>query len=280
MNNSRRPVSPRKKKTTSNKTTGNKPAGFSPRRPKEPKADALQESWPMRLNKYIAHCGICSRRQAAELVKKGQVTVNGTLVQEPGVEIHQRDEVSLKGQAIKPEERKVYILINKPKNVITTAEDERGRKTVLDILRGKVKERVYPVGRLDRDTTGLLLLTNDGDLAQRLAHPKHKISKVYKATLDKNLSAKHFEEIMAGVELEDGKALVNNVFFYEEKKNEVGIDLHIGKNRIVRRIFEHLGYEVKSLDRVFYAGLTKKDLPRGFFRRLTEREIIQLKHFS
>jgi 23S rRNA pseudouridine2605 synthase len=276
MNNSRRPVSPRNKKTT-----GNKPAGFSPRRPKEQKADpAIQESWPMRLNKYIAHCGICSRRQAAELVKQGQVTVNGNLVQEPGVEVHQTDVISLKGQPIKPEERKVYILINKPKNVITTAEDERGRKTVLDILRGKVKERVYPVGRLDRDTTGLLLLTNDGDLAQRLAHPKHKISKVYKASLDKGLSVKHLEQIMAGIELEDGKAMVDNVFFYEDKKSEVGIELHIGKNRIVRRIFEHLGYEVKALDRIFYAGLTKKDLPRGFFRRLTEREIIQLKHFS
>lgn len=234
----------------------------------------------MRLNKYIAHCGICSRRQAAEYVKAGQVTVNGKVVTEPGVEIQPSDRVTYKGEQVRPEDRKVYILMNKPKNVITTSEDERGRTTVLNLLKGKIKERVYPVGRLDRDTTGLLLLTNDGDLAQKLAHPRNKVVKVYKVTLDKSLALKDMEAISAGVELEDGPAQVDNVFYYEGKKNEIGIEIHIGKNRIVRRIFERLGYNVMALDRIFYAGLSKKDLPRGFFRRLTEREVIQLKHFT
>jgi 23S rRNA pseudouridine2605 synthase len=239
-----------------------------------------EEQWPMRLNKYIAHCGICSRRQAAEYVKNGKVSVNGNTITEPGVEVNPTDQVMYNGQLIKPELRKVYILMNKPKNVITTAEDERGRTTVLDLLQGKIRERVYPVGRLDRDTTGLLLLTNDGDLAQRLAHPRHKVVKVYKVTLNKSLVLKDMEAIREGLELEDGKAQVDSIFYYEEKKSEIGIEIHIGKNRIVRRIFEHLGYEVIALDRVFYAGLNKKDLPRGQFRRLTEKEVIQLKHFS
>lgn len=239
-----------------------------------------EEQWPMRLNKYIAHCGICSRRQAAEYVKNGKVSVNGNITTEPGVEVNPTDQVMYNGQVIKPELRKVYVLMNKPKNVITTAEDERGRTTVLDLLHGKIRERVYPVGRLDRDTTGLLLLTNDGDLAQRLAHPRHKVVKVYKVSLDKSLALKDLEAIREGLELEDGKALVDNIFYYEDKKSELGIEIHIGKNRIVRRIFEHLGYQVIALDRVFYAGLTKKDLPRGQFRRLTEKEVIQLKHFS
>ncbi len=234
----------------------------------------------MRLNKYIAHCGICSRRQAADDVKAGLVSVNGQVVTEPGVEVQPTDRIAYKGQEVRPENRKVYILMNKPKNVITTADDERGRTTVLDMLKGKIRERVYPVGRLDRDTTGLLLLTNDGDLAQKLAHPRHKVVKVYKATLDRSLALKDLEAIRAGLDLEDGKAEVDNIFYYEDKKSEVGIEIHIGKNRIVRRIFEHLGYTVVALDRVFYAGLTKKDLPRGQFRRLTEKEIIQLKHFT
>jgi 23S rRNA pseudouridine2605 synthase len=214
------------------------------------------------------------------LVKEGQVIVNGEVVTEPGVEVSLTDIVTYKGQNVRPEDRKVYILMNKPKNVITTSDDERGRTTVLDLLKGKVKERIYPVGRLDRDTTGLILLTNDGDLAQKLAHPRNSVVKVYKVGLDKSLSLNHMEAISAGLELEDGKAEVDNVYFIEGKKSEIGIEIHTGKNRIVRRIFEHLGYNVLTLDRIFYAGLTKKDLPRGFFRRLTEREVIQLKHFS
>lgn len=277
MNNPRKPSKSRKP------TAPRKPAGFSPRRPaafKSKQEAGATEQWPMRLNKYIAHCGICSRRQAAELVKDGQVIVNGEVVTEPGVEVTPTDIVTYKGQNVRPEDRKVYILMNKPKNVITTSDDERGRTTVLDLLKGKVKERIYPVGRLDRDTTGLILLTNDGDLAQKLAHPRNSVVKVYKVGLDKSLSLNHMEAISAGLELEDGKAEVDNVYFIEGKKSEIGIEIHTGKNRIVRRIFEHLGYNVETLDRIFYAGLTKKDLPRGFFRRLTEREVIQLKHFS
>lgn len=272
---------PRKPKKTRPSTPPRKPAGFSARR-QAPLRKLTQpaEQWPMRLNKYIAHCGICSRRQAAEYVKEGLVAVNGKVVTEPGVEVQPDDRITYKGQLVRPEDRKVYILMNKPKNVITTSDDEKGRKTVLDLLKGKIKERVYPVGRLDRDTTGLLLLTNDGDLAQKLAHPKHKVVKVYKVSLDRSLAPKDLETIREGLELEDGPAQVDSVFYYEEKKSEIGIEIHIGKNRIVRRIFEHLGYTVTALDRIFYAGLTKKDLPRGFFRRLTEREIIQLKHFT
>jgi 23S rRNA pseudouridine2605 synthase len=276
-------TNPRKPSKSRKTAPPRKPAGFSPRRPAAFKAKpepGANEQWPMRLNKYIAHCGICSRRQAAELVKEGQVIVNGEVVTEPGVEVSLTDIVTYKGQNVRPEDRKVYILMNKPKNVITTSDDERGRTTVLDLLKGKVKERIYPVGRLDRDTTGLILLTNDGDLAQKLAHPRNSVVKVYKVGLDKSLSLNHMEAISAGLELEDGKAEVDNVYFIEGKKSEIGIEIHTGKNRIVRRIFEHLGYNVLTLDRIFYAGLTKKDLPRGFFRRLTEREVIQLKHFS
>ncbi len=264
------------------KTRRTSESGFSKReRPTLLRKTVLpEEKWPMRLNKYIAHCGICSRRQAAEHVKAGLVTVNGQQITEPGVEVQPNDRVTFKGEIIRPEDRKVYILMNKPKNVITTADDDKGRTTVLDLLQGRIRERVYPVGRLDRDTTGLLLLTNDGDLAQKLAHPRHKVVKVYKVVLNKNLALKDFEAIREGLELEDGKALVDNIFYYEGKKNELGIEIHIGKNRIVRRIFERLGYEVTALDRIYYAGLSKKDLPRGKFRRLTEKEVIQLKHFT
>ena len=198
---------------------------FSARRRPEllKKMEQTEEQWPMRLNKYIAHCGICSRRQAADYVKEGLVLVNGQVVTEPGVEVQQTDTVTYKGQNIAPELRKVYILMNKPKNVITTSEDERGRKTVLNLLEGKIRERVYPVGRLDRDTTGLLLLTNDGDLAQKLSHPKHKIVKIYKVTLDRSLQIKDFEAIGAGLELEDGKAEVDGIYYYEGKKSEIAV---------------------------------------------------------
>jgi 23S rRNA pseudouridine2605 synthase len=248
---------------------------------KEVKPRREEPAEDMRLNKYISHSGVCSRRQAAEYVKAGHVTVNGQKVTEPGYVVQKNDDVRFKGKSLKLEGRKVYILMNKPKDTITTASDERGRKTVLDIIGDKVRERIFPVGRLDRTTTGLLLLTNDGDLAKKLSHPSHKVKKVYHVVLDKNISAEHLEKIRNGLELEDGKALVDGVDYAQGAgKNEVGLELHIGKNRIVRRIFEHLGYEVKRLDRVYYAGLTKKDLPRGFWRHLTEKEIIMLKHFS
>lgn len=234
----------------------------------------------MRLNKFIAHSGVCSRRQAAELVKTGQIKVNGEVLKEPGYQMQAGDLVEYKGKVLAIEEQKVYLLMNKPKNTITTLKDEKGRRTVHDLIKSRVKERVYPVGRLDRNTLGLLVLTNDGDLAQKLAHPSYEIQKFYEVTLDKPVSEKDIESIKAGLVLEDGPTPVDAVHYLDEKdKTQVGIKIHIGRNRIVRRIFEHLGYQVKRLDRTYYAGLTKKDLPRGWFRNLTEQEVIMLKHF-
>jgi 23S rRNA pseudouridine2605 synthase len=236
---------------------------------------------PMRLNKYVAHCGICSRRQAVEHIKAGEVSVNGAVVIEPFYQVQPSDQVQFKGKNIRPEEHKVYILMNKPKDYITTLSDEKGRKTVISLLKDQVAERVFPVGRLDRLTTGLLLLTNDGDLAKKLSHPSHKVKKFYQVELNKPVDKADLERIRQGLELEDGRAEVDGVDYIEGgRRSEVGIRLHIGKNRIVRRIFERLGYEVKKLDRVYYAGLTKKDLPRGFWRHLTEQEVIMLKHFT
>jgi 23S rRNA pseudouridine2605 synthase len=234
----------------------------------------------MRLNKYIAHCGICARRQAAEYVKEGLVAVNGQVETNPGYEVQARDKVTFRGKPVRIEEKKVYILMNKPKDIITTASDEKGRKTVLDIIGGKVKERIFPVGRLDRMTTGLLLLTNDGDLAKKLSHPSHKVQKVYHVTLNKPLQLEDLERIRSGIQLDDGLALVDSAHYRGEEGDEIEIGLHIGKNRIVRRIFEFLGYEILKLDRTYYAGLTKKDIGRGHFRHLTDKEIIMLKHFK
>lgn len=234
----------------------------------------------MRLNKYLSHCGIAARRQSAEFVKQGLVTVNGEVEPNPGYPVQPGDEVRYKGQVVKLEERKVYILMNKPRDIITTANDEKGRKTVLDIIGNKVEERIFPVGRLDRNTSGLLLLTNDGDLAKKLSHPSHKVQKVYHVTLDKPFHRNDFEKVQKGLKLEDGLALVDSLHYVEGTKDELEISLHIGKNRIVRRIFEHLGYEVVKLDRTYYAGLTKKDIGRGHFRHLTEQEVIMLKHFK
>lgn len=234
----------------------------------------------MRLNKYVAHAGVCSRRQAAEHIKNGQVTVNGKVEPNPAYQVQESDEVRFKGDLIKPEERKVYLLLNKPRGYITTTSDERGRKTVLDLVGKRVPERIFPVGRLDRETTGLLLLTNDGDLAKKLAHPSHEVKKTYHVALDKEVPPEHIEAIKKGLQLEDGPAPVDAANYVRGAgREEVMVELHIGRNRIVRRIFGHLGYEVKRLDRVYYAGLTKKDLPRGFSRHLTEQEIIMLKHF-
>ena len=236
---------------------------------------------PMRLNKYLSHCGIASRRAADTLIMQGHVTVNDQVIQEMGYKVQEKDVVKFKGKVIKPVEKFVYYLMNKPRNVLTTSSDERGRKTVIDIISKKVPERVYPVGRLDRNTSGLILLTNDGELTKKLSHPKYKVPKVYQVTLDKNLSLRDLETIRNGITLEDGDIKPDSLHFVEnETKREVQIELHSGKNRIVRRIFEHFGYEVVKLDRVYYAGLTKKNLPRGFFRPLTKEEIRMLKHFT
>ncbi len=234
-----------------------------------------------RLNKYIAHCGICSRRKAGDLVKEGKVKVNGKTETNPAIMVTQNDTIEYKGKIIKIVDKMYYYLMNKPKNTITTMNDEHGRKTVYDIIKTKVKTRVFPVGRLDRATTGLLILTNDGDLTQRLAHPKFNIKKLYHVKLDRDVSSDDLKKIANGLELEDGLAIVDKIEYVKDKpQNEIVIEIHIGKNRIIRRIFEHLDYKVKYLDRVYYAGLTKKDLPRGWVRDLTKQEVIMLKHFN
>ena len=233
----------------------------------------------MPLNKYIAHSGECSRRDAAELVRKGKVKVNGELVLDPGYRVLHDDKVTMSGKKLTPQKGMVYILLNKPKGFITTNEDPQGRKTVMELVGNSGVDRLFPVGRLDRDTSGLLLITNDGDLTQKLCHPSYAVKKVYQVTLDKALTKADFEQIVVGVELEDGKAIVDEIA-YLEKKNELGLEIHSGRNRIVRRIFESLGYEVVKLDRVMYAGLTKKNLPRSKWRYLDEREVVLLKHFK
>lgn len=235
----------------------------------------------MRLNKYIAHAGICSRRKAADLVKAGEVSVNGKIEVNPAYEIQPNDQVTYQSKVVELEERKVYLLLNKPKNYVTTLSDEKNRKTVMDLVKNKVKERIYPVGRLDRMTTGLLLLTNDGDLAKKLTHPSHGVKKIYQVVLDRNLLPSDLEKIRKGFDLEDGKVEVDKAdYVRDQPKNTIGVEIHMGKNRIVRRIFENFDYRVIRLDRVYFGGLTKKDLPRGFSRPLTEKELIMLRHFT
>ena len=231
---------------------------------------------PIRLNKYISNAGVCSRREADVLIESGSVTVNGVVVTEMGSKVLPTDEVRF-GDKILQREKPVYLVLNKPKDFITTTEDERDRKHVLQLVKGACKERIYPVGRLDKNTTGLLLFTNDGDLTKKLTHPKHEVRKVYYAELDKNLTANDFETIANGIELEDGAIKVDEIAYVGSSKKEVGVTIHSGKNRIVRRIFEHLGYEIVKLDRVVFAGLTKKDLPRGEWRFLTTAEVNILK---
>ncbi|MEQ1676508.1 MAG: pseudouridine synthase [Chitinophagaceae bacterium] len=240
-----------------------------------------QTAEQMPLNKYIAHAGLAGRREAAELVKKGLVKVNGELVTEPGHKVSSKDEVNVNGKKIFLAKNLVYILLNKPKDFITTTDDPQGRKTVLDIIGKATPERVYPVGRLDRNTSGVLLLTNDGELAQKLTHPSNEIKKVYHVTLNKPLEKVDFDKILKGIVLEDGPASVDALAFADVKdKTQIGVEIHSGRNRIVRRIFEALGYDVKNLDRVIFAGLTKKNIERGKFRFLSEKEVRDLKHFG
>ncbi|HTM65573.1 MAG TPA: pseudouridine synthase [Flavipsychrobacter sp.] len=233
----------------------------------------------MTLNKYIAHSGECSRRDAAEMVKQGKVRVNGELILEPGYRVEPGDQVTLSGKKLTPQKNLSYILLNKPKGFLTTTEDPEDRKTVMDLVESAGVDRLFPVGRLDRNTTGVLLLTNDGALAHRLSHPSYNMKKVYHVTLDKNLTRADYEKIAKGLELEDGFIQVDEIA-YLENRHEVGLEIHSGKNRIVRRIFESLGYQVEKLDRVMYAGLTKKNVSRGKWRFLDEKEIIFLKHFK
>jgi 23S rRNA pseudouridine2605 synthase len=247
-----------------------------------PTVDQIPESLEeqeMRLNRYIAASGLCSRREADNLIAQGSISVNGKVITEMGHRVEAGDKVEYGGKLLRPE-KYVYVLMNKPKDFITTKEDEEGRRTVMDLLDGRIEERIYPVGRLDRNTTGLLLLTNDGELAERLMHPSFEIKKIYQADLDRPLSQEDYETIKKGIMLEDGPAKVDDLAVLSPDRQSVGLEIHIGRNRIVRRIFEHLGYTVQRLDRVMYGGLTKKDLSRGKWRYLTPQEIMNLKYYA
>lgn len=233
----------------------------------------------IRLNRYISNSGVCSRREADELIKMGLVTVNGTVVTEMGHKVSRKDVVKYDGKTLRAE-KPVYILMNKPKGFLTTTKDPQERNTVMQIIADSIKERVYPVGRLDRNTTGLLLLTNDGELADKLMHPSHNVKKIYKVDLDKPITKTDFEKIKKGVHLEEGKAIVDDLAIVSPDNKTIGIEIHIGWNRVIRRIFEALGYEVVKLDRSVYAGLDKKELSRGHWRHLTREEVVRLKHYQ
>lgn len=232
------------------------------------------ESAGIRLNKYISNSGICSRREADTYIEQGSVSVNGKLITEMGYKVQPTDVVRFDGTTISPEQKK-YVLLNKPKNYITTMDDDRGRKTVMELVENAAKERIYPVGRLDRNTTGLLLFTNDGELAKKLTHPKHNVRKLYHASLNKKFEMRDLQKLKDdNIVIEGKKVFIDAASYVEgERKTEVGIEIHSGRNRIVRKIFEHLGYNVVKLDRVIFAGLTKKNLPRGRWRELTAQEV-------
>lgn len=245
------------------------------------KVSSSNEEGLIRLNKYLSNAGICSRREADELIAAGVINVNGKVITEMGYKVKPTDIVNYGGQTLK-KERPVYLLLNKPKDYITTYDDPQERKTVMHLIQGACRERIYPVGRLDRNTSGLLLFTNDGELTKKLTHPRYGVKKIYHVELDKPLKYSHLEEIKEGIELEDGLIKVDEIDFVGNgaDKTQIGIELHSGKNRIVRRIFEHFEYKVKKLDRVVFGPLTKKDMPRGRWRFLTDAEVGMLKMFS
>ena len=272
---------------TSTRTTPKfKPTGGAAKTPhtKSEKAVAANDNAPtgvMPLNKFMAHCGVCSRRDAVALIAAGKVKINGTIATEPGYKVKQSDEVVYNGKKLFVTKNLVYILLNKPKDYITTTDDPQGRKTVLQLIQKATTERVYPIGRLDRNTSGVLLLTNDGDLTQKLSHPSYEIKKIYEVKLDKPLAKADFDKIVKGLKLEDGEINVDSLAYADSKdKSIIGIEIHSGRNRIVRRIFEHLGYDVKGLDRVMYANLTKKNVERSKWRYLSEKEIRLLKYMN
>ncbi len=269
---------PREKRDSSaypkRRTSDSRPSATkrNPRPGEEPEGDLI------RLNRYIANAGICSRREADKLIEAGAVQVNGKVVTELGTKVSRTDKISYGDQALSREKLR-YVLLNKPKGFITTTDDPENRKTVMNLIARACKERIYPVGRLDRNTTGLLLFTNDGEIAKRLSHPRYGIKKIYHVGLDKNVSVGDMKSILAGMELEDGIVKADAIEFVGDGKDkkEIGLELHTGQNRVVRRIFEKLGYKVVKLDRVYYAGLTKKNLPRGEWRFLEEKELNMLK---
>lgn len=269
------------KNSSRGRQEGKKSTPLSRKKPKKeykkiketPKSDP---SLGIRLNKYIANSGICSRREADTYIEHGSVEINGKLVTEMGYKVQPGDVVRFDGTSITPEQKK-YVLLNKPKNYITTMDDDRGRKTVMELIANASKERIYPVGRLDRNTTGLLLFTNDGDLAKKLTHPKHNVRKLYHASLDRKLELKDLEKLRGEVIIEGRKVFIDAISYVNgESKSEIGIEIHSGRNRIVRKIFEHVGYKVNKLDRVVFAELTKKNLPRGRWRELTNLEVSNL----
>ncbi len=250
---------------------------YNQQRPVEYTDAFVDPNEELRLNKYLANAGVCSRREADEYIQAGNVKVNGEVVTELGTKVTRKDTILFNDQPICLE-RKIYVLLNKPKDTVTTSDDPQGRQTVMDLVRNASQERIYPVGRLDRNTTGVLLLTNDGDLASKLTHPKFVKKKIYHVWLDKDVNPEDLAKISAGIELEDGPIHADAIAYANEKdKNQIGIEIHSGKNRIVRRIFEYLGYRVTKLDRVYFAGLTKKNLPRGRWRHLTQQEVNMLK---
>jgi 23S rRNA pseudouridine2605 synthase len=285
------------KKPRTTRTSGSKPpfkksfskptVGYNKRRLDIKKSTSTgtykekEDDGMIRLNKYLSNAGICSRREADTLIESGVVKVNGAVITELGYKIKPTDIVNYGGQTLK-KERPVYLILNKPKDYITTADDPQERKTVLHLIQGACRERIYPVGRLDRNTTGLLLFTNDGELTKKLTHPRYGVKKTYHVELDHPLKQSHLTEISEGIELEDGPMKVDEIAFVGNgaDKTQVGVEIHSGKNRIVRRIFEHFGYKVKKLDRVVFGPLTKKDLPRGRWRLLTDAEIGMLKMIS
>ena len=243
----------------------------------EYREDHIDPNEPIRLNKFLANAGVCSRREADEFIQAGVVSVNGEVVTELGTKVQRTDSVVFHEQPVTLE-KKVYVLLNKPKDYVTTSDDPEQRKTVMDLVKNVCPERIYPVGRLDRNTTGVLLLTNDGDLASKLTHPKFLKKKVYHVFLDRNVTAHDLQQIADGITLEDGEIHADEIAYADPRdKSQVGIEIHSGKNRIVRRIFESLGYRVIKLDRVQFAGLTKKGLRRGDWRFLTEKEVEMLR---
>lgn len=254
---------------------GEEKRGPEKKRPAKKASGKVQEA--VRLNRFIANSGICSRREADDLIRNGLISVNGKVVTEMGLKVTTKDEIRYKNKKLSAE-KKVYILMNKPKGYVTTVEDPHADHTVIEIIVDECPERVYPVGRLDKSTTGVLLLTNDGELTGKLTHPRYEKKKIYHVTLDRQVLKNDLFRITEGVELEDGIVAADAVAYADsEDKSQIGIELHSGKNRVIRRLFETLGYKVKKLDRVYFAGLTKKNLPRGKWRYLSEKEIVMLK---
>ena len=285
------PQAPRKTENRSNAAGNKRPENQGSNKPvtapakspfHNPQTGNIESSTAeMPLNKFIAHCGVGSRRDAVPLIKEGKITVNGTVVTEPGSKVTERDVVMFNGKKLFVTKNMVYILLNKPKDYITTTDDPQGRKTVLQLIKQATTERIYPVGRLDRNTSGVLLFTNDGELTQRLTHPSYNIKKIYEVKLDKPVTKAHFDKIVSGITLSDGEIHADALAYADANdKSVIGIEIHSGRNRIVRRIFEHFGYDVKALDRVMYAGLTKKNVERGKWRYLSEKEIRLLKYMN